>query len=483
MRNNIFLNWIKSNIILTVAAVIVFLAGISLAIPQVKYAIFGEPQIKVIIDNQKCSFKTPPIEINGEVFLPVRDTFEALDCEISWDEATDEVIIDYLGRKLSIKTGRDTAAINNRRECSLSKPVAEIDHTTFIPFDFLETAIGASVEIAPKNKKVFITSPSVRDTLKDFKVTDDYRLSGEAAKYNGVTVIGDTGMEILGVSKEQALQYSDAINAIAESLPENVNCYSVLVPNMAEFYAPKDLYPNYVKYMHTVYANLDLRITPINTIKPLMEHADEQLFFKTDHHWTQRGAYYAYKEFITNAGGNIDPIDSFENNPSYGYRGSLVNFTKGTAGASLLGSDTLERFIPKAEVKGSAYFDGKLKEKFRDLKVVDTELTTYAAFIEGDVPIAHFKTNNESGRKLAIIKESYGNAFATWAVNNYSDIYVIDLREFNYEGSNNTLKISDFYETTHFDDLVIINYPVSVASVKHRQALNAFADNPISIMN
>ena len=31
-----------------------------------------------------------------------------------------------------------------------------------------------------------------------------------------------------------------------------------------------------------------------------------------------------------------------------------------------------------------------------------------------------FKTNVNNGRKLVIIKESFGNAFATWALNNYN---------------------------------------------------------------
>ncbi|HIV85669.1 MAG TPA: hypothetical protein H9900_02530, partial [Candidatus Monoglobus merdigallinarum] len=66
-----------------------------------------------------------------------------------------------------------------------------------------------------------------------------------------------------------------------------------------------------------------------------------------------------------------------------------------------------------------------------------------------------------------------------WALNNYSEVYVIDYRCFNNyygrEESSREFKISEFYEKVRFDDLVIMNYPVSVNGTQELDALAAIA--------
>ena len=464
----------RTVLIIGVLAVCILAFGLS----QLYLHTWGDAKSPVLLDGQPLVLNTAPKQTDDTFLLPAREILEALGCSVSQDAESGGFTADHQGRIISFQAGQNTALVN-RRTIQLSSPILEENGTAFLPSDFLEPAVGAAVQLSDDGKTLSITSPKPRETLQDITVPDTYRLTGERATYNGVTIIDGVGMELLHVSDEQAVQYADIINAIAASLPESVNCYNLLVPTMAEFYAPAELYPNYTQFMRTVYSNLELNVTPVDLITPLLQHAAEPIFFTTDHHWTQRGAYYAYEAYLKHTGGQIDPLDTFENQPAEDYRGSLVNFTNGTAGASLLGSDRLERFLPKVEVTGTAYSDAQMTQPFRSLKLVDTDLTTYECFIEGDVPVAVFQTGTKNGKKLAVIKESYGNAFVTWAVNNYEEIYVIDFREFNGDNApSGSMKIADFYDLTQFDDLVIISYPVSVASVKHRQALAGFAEVP-----
>lgn len=81
--------------------------------------------------------------------------------------------------------------------------------------------------------------------------------------------------------------------------------------------------------------------------------------------------------------------------------------------------------------------------------------------------------------KKYVVKESFGNAFAVWALNNYQEVYVVDYRKFNRYGGNiensREFFISDFYDNVKFDDLVIINYPVSVENEPELNALENMA--------
>ena len=48
-----------------------------------------------------------------------------------------------------------------------------------------------------------------------------------------------------------------------------------------------------ISYYYSLYD----KVIPVKTIETLREHNDEYLYFRTDHHWTQLGAYYVYENF------------------------------------------------------------------------------------------------------------------------------------------------------------------------------------------
>ena len=50
----------------------------------------------------------------------------------------------------------------------------------------------------------------------------------------------------------------------------------------------------------------------VNIYDILMSHNDEYLYFRTDHHWTALGAYYAYEEFAKAKGVKPLPLSKYE---------------------------------------------------------------------------------------------------------------------------------------------------------------------------
>lgn len=330
-----------------------------------------------------------------------------------------------------------------------------------------------STNLSKRNTANSAQTEKVKNPLFDTIIGDEFRQGEDAVEYNNVYISGNFAMERVSISNEAAKDYAKIVNNIAAKLPKKVNIYNIVVPTSSEFYGPENVYTNQTEGIKTVYENLSSRVIPINAVKPLYAHAGENIYFRTDHHWTQRGAYYVYEEFARVSNKEVPPLSSFEVSFKE-CTGSLADFTKGTYGETLIRSnpDIMERFSAPTYTAGAAYNDMYMQEFIRTLAAVYQSSNGYISFIGGDNPLSVFTTNVKNGKKLVILKESFGNAFATWALNNYSEVYVIDIRRFNSNG--NPFNLSDFYDFVKYDDLVIINYPVSVASSKTREYLSEF---------
>lgn len=341
----------------------------------------------------------------------------------------------------------------------------------YIPLDMLTYLLGNPASVTGDMPAVRYMT---RDLLSDTYVGNTYRFSNPAASYKNIYLSGNFGMEKLSITDSAAKSYASAVNHLASAMPDNVNIFCIAVPSAAEFYGAPNVYTNQTAGIRTLYSNLSDRVIPINIVKPLYNHAGENIYFRTDHHWTQRGAYYAYREFMEIKGETVPEIWTYP--VTYGsYVGSLASFSKGTAAESILkGSpDSLEKFSAPNYVAGASYNDMYMKNYKSSLRAVYENWNTYTSFIGGDNPLSVFVSNCQSGKKLVVLKESFGNAFSTWALSNYSEVYVIDVRKFN-NGTRFNLK--DFYNFVHFDDLVIINYPGAISSSSIQNYIRKFAD-------
>ena len=87
-----------------------------------------------------------------------------------------------------------------------------------------------------------------------------------------------------------------------------------------------------------------------------------------------------------------------------------------------------------------------------------TDSNAYGTFLHGDNPLTIIKNPDvDSSKKVVVIKESYGNAFAPLLTQNYSEIYVIDPRYFNGN-------LNDFIKEHEIKDVIFINNMVAVGS-------------------
>ncbi len=167
-------------------------------------------------------------------------------------------------------------------------------------------------------------------------------------------------------------------------------------------------------------------INYINLKSTFLAHADEYLFFRSDHHWTHRGAYYAYEAFMKSIGETPRPLNDFEVKVlTDKYIGSMAYYT---------GDDRVKSFYDSVEVY--------MPSKACTMTITDSKFGTfsrnycinlanknYLAFLNGDYGYIVINVpENPQDKVCLVIKDSYGNAFVPYLTEHYGTIYVIDPR-------------------------------------------------------
>ena len=406
----------------------------------------------VEVEEEEIFLNNTVLRHNKVTYLPVDEILSVFGYSLGWDSELSAVV--------AMKDGLISYIITNSNVVWKGYEKYESPYTTIIlndifymPVDMMEFLSEQKIHIGFYGAE---TKIGKRDLLTDVVETDEHRLSGEAFYYKTSAIINNHGMMLEYITDYETDRYITALNLIANTTPPDVNIYSIIVPTAAEFFAPKEVMPNQTQTIKKVYNGISERITPINTITPIISHLNEGVYFKTDHHWTQRGAYYVYKELMEVKGEEVPLLADFVTTYS-NFTGSIADFTKGTVGEEIMRNnpDVLEKFFPNHFTAGGCYLDMYMKNYACPIEAVYYNANSYLAFIGGDMPLLVFTSDVNNGKKLLILKESYGNAFATWALNNYSEVYVVDVRQFNRGGE--TFNLSDFYNFVQYDDLVIIN--------------------------
>ncbi len=287
-------------------------------------------------------------------------------------------------------------------------------------------ATGSEPTAQPVNQQDL--SPSYFKT----PVIKDDNTNGEL--YYAIYVWNKTGYELFGGDDERSKTYAKTINTLAAKLP-GIKVYDMIIPNHTEFGLPQRLKSGDITStsqadsIKAAYAALSKDVTAINPYNYLADHNEEYIYFKSDHHWTGLGAYYAYKAFAdTNGMPALDLKDCKENQID-GFTGSFSN------SAPNLDVDSVHYWEFPYSVTMDLTYDGGNTETYDTpyYKGAAEGSLTYGVFIFGDNPLTVLKSKSQNatqGKKLAIVKESYGNCLSPYFTNNYEEVHIIDFRYF-----------------------------------------------------
>lgn len=279
-----------------------------------------------------------------------------------------------------------------------------------------------------------VTETSAVSETTESETTGIADFSNNGIVVDGVKMYGeDAGVMLFGGNKKQGARYAEIINKYKASLG-NVNVYNMVVPTSVEFYLPK----KYSKYSSSekesidyIYSCLSPDVTPIDAYSKLAEHTDEYIYLRTDHHWSPLGAYYAYTAFCEALGMEYHPITDYTEKVKDGFVGSLYGYTNDITLANA--PEQFHYFLPP-DVTYSVrtyYYDTLAPKNGGALFHEYVEgANCYGMFLGADAIHTKITTSTKNGRKIVVFKESYGNAFVPFLVNNFEEIYVIDIRYF-----------------------------------------------------
>lgn len=284
-------------------------------------------------------------------------------------------------------------------------------------------------------------------------------LKGDQQQYDAVYRVGDTGYEMYSYVDSTAKKYADNVNAVADALAGKASVYMLPIPLSSGISLPdelygKDIFADQKEAEQKIIGYMNGNVKSVALYDALLAHRTEYVYFRTDHHWTATGAYYAYEQFCKAKGITPTPISSYTVDEYDGFLGTFYRDSNQNA-AMGANPDKVVAYHPLSTEATLDYGDSENASLTRG-KIIYDESTApaslkYGAFITGDN--AYSVINNPDvtdGSSCIVVKESFGNAFVPFLTDHYQTIYVLDYRY--WKGS-----ISQFAQDKGVQDVLFVN--------------------------
>ena len=281
----------------------------------------------------------------------------------------------------------------------------------------------------------------------------------EGYRDGNVFMYDRSGYEMFYGTDDSAESYAKAVSELKKAVGKDVDVYKMGAPNHAPFGLPE----KYLSQMNDeraniakIYSSYTEDVIPVDVFDAEDTHKNEYTYFKTDHNWTVTGAYYAYRVFCDIAKTKPAELSSLTKGSITDFKGSLFVATRtdeNPDGNKELANnpDTVVYYkIPFVE---SCILLENGRSEEQEVPIIATFAegsNAYSAFIWGNNPYMKVETTQKTGRKLCIIKDSYGCALAPFTTANFDEVFIIDPAY--YEGS-----AVDYIKNNKYTDVLVIN--------------------------
>ena len=282
------------------------------------------------------------------------------------------------------------------------------------------------------SKKQESSVPVQESSLQESKMGE-----AEYTVENGIIVVKHNGhyraLELFGGGTGN--NYAEALNNFHKDLGDSVTIYSMIAPLASEYYLPSNysgLSVSQKDCFDGIVSKLDKGIVSVDIDSVLAQHTAEDIYFRTDHHWTPLGAYYAAQTFAQAAGVDFKDLSTYQKHDIEGFVGTMYAFTED---ANINNDpETFTYYTPSNLDKCvTEHYDmdyTNMSEWDFFVDVGDPQHNAYLTFMGGDEQVVRVKTNVKNGRKLLVVKDSYGNAVPGYLFGSFEEIYVVDMRYF-----------------------------------------------------
>lgn len=148
--------------------------------------------------------------------------------------------------------------------------------------------------------------------------------------YKSVVTVDDTAYELYTYLDKVADNYAKSVNKVADTLAGKSDVYDLVIPLSSGITFPDNLKDKISSSdqhdaMQKIQAKMDKHVKNVDVYDVLMQHRTEYEYFRTDHHWTTLGAYYAYTEFCKAKGITPESLDAYSKKQDFdGFLGSFI---------------------------------------------------------------------------------------------------------------------------------------------------------------
>lgn len=310
------------------------------------------------------------------------------------------------------------------------------------------------------------------DTDGGDRVVGDYKnniTADENAKIAnaGIVVVGSgdkvRALMAFGGSSRGCVAYARAANRYKEVLGDGVNVYCMIIPTAIEYYCPekaRSITRPQRPCINATYALLAPNVKAVDAYTILGQHADEDIFLRTDHHWAPLGAYYAAKSFAAVAKVPFRDLNSYDRKVVHRYVGSMYGYSKDIAIKNA--PEDFIYYVPRGVTYSTTYINYTIDRNYKvtgEAKPVkgsffahfrDGSGAAYCTFMGGDTKITQVRTSTKNGRRVLILKDSFGNAIPGYLFYSFEEVHVIDSRYF-------TKNMRSYIADNHITDVLFAN--------------------------
>ncbi len=286
------------------------------------------------------------------------------------------------------------------------------------------------------------------------QIADDKKTEGAySTLIDGVYLYNKRAFRTFDPDDGAADSYADALSGLKRKAPE-LTIYNMIVPTAIEFGVPDRLKESSVttasqsEFIRSVYSGYSADVVPVNCYNTLCDHLTEYTYFGTDSRWTALGAYYAYGAFMDALGERTLNLDICTEHTIDGFEGSLVYADDGlweNLDTVHFWTFPFNTYAERTDNMGdepyttTVYYEGESGGAY-----------AFGVFLWGDgALVVEHNTDLQNGKKIAVVKDSFGNPFAPYLAANYEEVHVID---YNYYSGS----IKSYCRNNDIDEVLIL---------------------------
>ena len=167
------------------------------------------------------------------------------------------------------------------------------------------------------------------------------------------------------------------------------------------------------------------------SVEPVLDaHKEEEIYYRTDHHWTTLGAWYAYEQYTKAGGGDLQRAQGKKkfrciSKDFYGTTYAKINYARQ--------ADKIEIYEPADKLRVVYNMGEKKTKTLYDVSFLKTA-DQYSVFTGGNQAVLEITGGIKNGKTLLLIKDSFANSILPFLAEDYEKLVVVDLRQLNVSG-------------------------------------------------